>query len=268
LIVLLSQLLSNAQEMTPESLIVLMNQLYKLNDARPSLFSTVLTSAVLLEEWLIANNHIALFEPEEHLQLAQTHMSLWRRQGIAADHFHFQRAKDIYRQHFEHNANWSVVEDWVEYSQILMNEGEYQQALDILLNKVLASKNETDRYADYIATALLSSCVCFSLPFFLMIGSLVWIRYAEHTFFAGVACKALKQGERANYYFFESVQSGCPKGFTDIDLMTIISRTLEETDTEDDTIYQTVCVSDLVTQSVFVILSLSLSLLAYRCSHT
>ena len=241
-------MLNSGDDPDYHTLDTLIEILFKLAEQRPSLFSNCLPAAVILEEWRIANFQIDPDKPQvfDTIALAHHHLEIWRRQGIAAEPYHFKRAKEIFTAHFdniihqqtqhlqhflhqqnsptrgrqhylelESNPKWEIAKDWAEYARLLMNEGEMQMALDILTKHVVLPRNENDEH------------------------------YADYLFYTGVACKALKQHERANYYFFEATQFGPPKCFTKIDMMTIISRTLEEMKDdvdfdEDDGAYQIV----------------------------
>lgn len=142
------------------------------------------------------NESLAL-TTKDKLRRAHLHMSIWRQQGTFAEPYHLQKAKGIFFDHFSKHMDWNVASDWIEFMKLHLFDGNLHEAQQILLSKVIGRFETHPKYTNYL-------------------------------FYAGVISKALGEYDRANHYFFEATQCGPPKPFNKIDMMTIISRTLEE----------------------------------------
>ena len=108
----------------------------------------------------------------------------------------------MFKKHFLQNPDWENPYDYVEYFRCLLYCGEFLAAVE-LIQQVLA-RFESDPY------------------------------YADYCFYAGVVHKALREYETAKECFFESIRNGCPRYLSKIEMMTIISRNLEEMNAEID----------------------------------
>lgn len=144
----------------------------------------------------------SLFSPQATLQWAEAHLELWTRKGVAAEEFHLHRAKQLFEQAFKRNSELMTAASQFSYCRVLTLLGEMEAASKVAL-KILTSYDHDSEYPNYL-------------------------------FFTGGIFKAMGQHEKANNYFFEAAQIGPPKLFTKLEMMIIISRTIEEGTADDD----------------------------------
>lgn len=166
-----------------------------------------LFDAIVLYDWM--NKHLTskhnLRQNDTSctpLYAAHGHLTIWKAYGTAFESYNLLAAKSMFHQHFSQNPDWDNPYDYVEYFRCLLYCGEYREAATWIQQMLL--KYEQDPY------------------------------YADYCFYAGVAFKALREYETANNYFFDAIQNGSPRFFTKIEMMTVISRNLEEMNTEGD----------------------------------
>lgn len=133
---------------------------------------------------------------QDVLTLARGHLEIWLMTGIAAEMYHLRRSKELYSEYFKHFAKFSTKKDRVDHCKVLLFLGEWAEAAEIIV-QVIANSHKDPQLANYC-------------------------------FYAGVIFKSLGDYDKASDYFFEANQSGPPKFFSQIEMMTIISRNLEE----------------------------------------
>lgn len=166
-----------------------------------------LFDAIALHDWMQKNltNNKSSKRPVtlcSSLFVAHGHLTIWKAYGTAFESYNLLAAKEMFRQHFSQNPEWENPYDYVEYFRCLLYYGEFRDAAD-LIRQILV-KFELDPY------------------------------FADYCFYAGVVFKALREYETANNYFFDAIQNGPPRYFTKIEMMTVISRNLEEMNAEID----------------------------------
>jgi hypothetical protein len=159
---------------------------------------------VVLKEWLVKQHKVRL-SPTATLILALAYVELYRRKNVHAnDHWLF-RAKELFDSYF-------VTVGGVD------NEGSSKNVL--MYCKLLHFMGLHDQTCEVIESVLPNFEMDPLLPTFLLM--------------AGAAHKATGDFETANNYFFDSCQIGPPTPFSKIEMMTIISRNLEEMGNEVD----------------------------------
>ena len=137
---------------------------------------------------------------QDLLTLARGHLEIWLMKGVAAEMYHLRRANELYTVYFRDYPSSVNVRDQVDHCKVLLFLGEGQEAADIITSVV--ANNQTDP------------------------------QIANYSFYAGVIFKSLGMYDRANDYFFEATDNGPPRYFSQIEMMTIISRNLEEMNAE------------------------------------
>ena len=148
-------------------------------------------------EWLETSQYRHMLEKKKYfLGLAKLYHSVCRAEGATYPIKYARRASMYYERHFALHIEWNNANDYVEYIRMLINLGDYQPAVPIV-HRLVTYFEHDDNIHNYL-------------------------------FYAGVVYKAVRDLEKANYYFFEASQLGPPKFFNKIEMMTIVSRTLEE----------------------------------------
>ncbi len=160
--------------------------------------------SLALREWMFAernNKKKAKMSNEDLLVLAKGHWELWNRIGVFGEPYHLMRSKALFEEFFEANPAHDTPDDLVVYCKVLQHLGE----LDAAANIVRVIVNNHDGEPDY----------------------------PQYLFLAGCIYKSMKLNESANNYFFEAAQVGPPRFFNKLEMMIIISRTIEELQGED-----------------------------------
>lgn len=155
------------------------------------------------------------------MRYASLYLQSWNKQTNTQSDHCLLTAYELATEFFRRNREWNVVNDWLLYFKILLFLGYYPRAIDVITHILKKTENDYD--------------------------------YPNYLFYAGVVHKAYQDFEKANVYFFDATKLGPPKFFSDIEMMTIISRNLEDMeddDTNKDTAYQMVLFSYF--QSVIV----------------
>jgi hypothetical protein len=175
----------------------LANCLFNCMDSGSKGYSATLYVALALKEWLIVHNHTSESSVlrKDLLTLARGHLEVWLLRGVAAEMHHLRRSKELYSTFFQQFPEHSTARDQVDFCKVLLFLGELQAACDIILYVV--SSYETDP------------------------------QISNYLFYAGVIFKSLGDCERASTFFFEANESGPPRYFSQIEMMTVISRNLE-----------------------------------------
>jgi hypothetical protein len=157
---------------------------------------------VVLKEWVCAHGYT--LSRKEILTLAEAHFEVWLRQGISSEFIHLQKARDLYKDFIAKTGQAAAVPaaTWLQYCRVLMYLGDTATASTAITTVVTVFENDLD------------------VPSYL--------------FIAGAIFKARGMSEQANSYFFEATQIGPPKHFSKMEMMLIISRVLEEMDTDSD----------------------------------
>lgn len=145
----------------------------------------------------------ALFSPAALLKWGESHFEYWSRKGVAAEEFHLTRARQLFEQAFKKNKSLETAATLHEYCKILSMLGDMEAASAAAL-RVLSEFEHDSEYGNYL-------------------------------FYTGGIFKALGQHERANSYFFDASEVGPPRLFSKLEMMMIISRTIEEEHANDDT---------------------------------
>eukprot|EP01032_Pedospumella_encystans_P015110 gene15110-17310_t len=162
----------------------------------------MLFAALTLKEWLMVHGNAeeSKHKRQDLLTLARGHLEIWLMKGVAAEMYHLRRANELYTVYFRDYPSSVNVRDQVDHCKVLLFLGEGQEAADIITSVV--ANNQTDP------------------------------QIANYSFYAGVIFKSLGMYDRANDYFFEATDNGPPRYFSQIEMMTIISRNLEEMNAE------------------------------------
>jgi tetratricopeptide (TPR) repeat protein len=137
----------------------------------------------------------------ELLKYAALYLQSWNKQTNIQGDQCLIGAHDLAFEFFRKNPDWAIVTDWLLYFKILLFLGQYQRAIEVIAIILKKSENDYD--------------------------------YPNYLFYAGVAHKAYQDFDMANNYFFEATQLGPPKFFNNIEMMTIISRNLEDLENDD-----------------------------------
>ena len=150
-----------------------------------------------------AVSSLTLLSPPAMVKWAEAHFELWSRKGVAAEEYHLTRARQLYESAFRRSQDLRTPATLHSYSRVLMLLGEMEAALAVA--KMIQDEFDHDS------------------------------EYANYLFFAGGICKALGMHEKANSYFFEASEIGPPKFFSKLEMMMIISRTIEQESANDET---------------------------------
>lgn len=160
-----------------------------------------------------AANNLSLLSPPAMIKWAEGHFEMWSRKGVAAEDFHLARAKQLYESAFRRSKELRSPATLHAYRKVLTLLGEMEKAASV--TQMIAEEFEHDS------------------------------EYANYLFYAGGICKSLGLHEKANTYFFEASELGPPKFFSKLEMMMIISRTIEQEsaneDSEEDGAYKMVC---------------------------
>lgn len=171
---------------------------------RNSVYSSVLHDCVSLIEWMKLYKLSDLKNSEtDLLKYCSLYLQMWYKQTNAHSDQCLLTAHEMAVEFFQRNSDWNNTHDWIIYFKILLFLGHYQRAIEVI-SIILSKPSDND------------------------------IDYANYLFYAGVVHKAAQDYDKANNYFFESTQSGPPKFFTSIEMMTIISRNLEDMEGDED----------------------------------
>jgi tetratricopeptide (TPR) repeat protein len=144
-----------------------------------------------------------LFSPAVTLKYAEAHFELWSRKGVAAEDYHLHRARQLYELAFKRSTQLLTPAAQFAYCKVLSLLGDFEAASTVAL-RILATCDHDADYPNYL-------------------------------FYTGGIFKAMGDPEKANNYFFEASQVGPPKLFSKLEMMMIISRTIEEAAADDDT---------------------------------
>ncbi len=147
-------------------------------------------------------NAPSIFSPITTLRWALAHFEVWSRKGVSAEEIHLHRARKLFEQAFKRDSELMTAAAQFSYCKVLALLGDMEAASAVAL-KILSSYDHDSDYPTYL-------------------------------FFTGGLFKALNQHEKANNFFFEASQVGPPKLFTKLEMMMIISRTIEESTADDD----------------------------------
>lgn len=174
------------------------NSLFSSLDVSSKGSTKVLYTALALKEWLQLKGHNNSSETKRQdlLTLARGHLEMWLMNGIAAEIYHLNRSKVLYAEYFKQFPEFSTAKDQVDRCKVLLFLGEWQDAADLITHVIATSAGDP--------------------------------QLANYCFYAGVIFKSLGDYERASEFFFEATQQGPPRYFSQIEMMTIISRNLEE----------------------------------------
>ncbi|RYH19964.1 hypothetical protein EON65_25075 [archaeon] len=141
--------------------------------------------------------HRANIMPEEALQLATLHFTIWTADYVYINVYHLERAYTWFQHFFTQKPSHDVLEDLLTYFYVLQHKGDHQSAFALISNMLNVYDNSHPLYVNLL-------------------------------FYAGCAAKGCGMLEKANVYFFDSSQLGPVKHFTRLEMMTLISRTIEE----------------------------------------
>jgi len=150
-----------------------------------------------------APNNFTLLSPPAMIKWAEGHFELWSRKGVAAEEYHLARARQLYESAFRRRKELCTAATLHAYCKILTLLGDMEAAAAVA-QKILNDYEHDGEYANYL-------------------------------FYTGGVFKALGQHEKANTYFFEASEVGPPKFFTKLEMMMIISRTIEQENSNEDT---------------------------------
>lgn len=150
-----------------------------------------------------AANNLTLLSPPAMIKWAEGHFELWSRKGVAAEDYHLARARQLYESAFRRRKELCTAATLHAYCKILTLLGDMEAAAAVA-QKILNDFEHDGEYANYL-------------------------------FYTGGVFKALGQHEKANTYFFEASEVGPPKFFTKLEMMMIISRTIEQENSNEDT---------------------------------
>ena len=179
-----------------EVVIRLCNGLFQ-TDENSKGYSKVLYAALALKEWLILHGYDGdgVDQRQELLTLARGHLEVWLLKGVAAESHHLRRSKELYTQYFQSFPESATARDQVDFCKVLLFLGEWHQAADIIVH-VVTHYDHDPQISNYL-------------------------------FYAGVIFKSMAEYDRASTYFFEANECGPPRYFSQIEMMTVISRNLE-----------------------------------------
>lgn len=151
----------------------------------------------------VSAKDLSLLSPPAMLKWAEGHFELWTRKGVAAEVYHLTRSRQLYESAFRRSKDLCTPSTLYSYCKVLTLLGE-MDAASIVALKILNDFEHDSEYANYL-------------------------------FFTGGVFKALGLHEKANTYFFEASEVGPPKFFTKLEMMMIISRTIEQENSNEDT---------------------------------
>ena len=175
----------------------LSNSLFQSIATDSKSYSETLYACLALKEWLIKNGHNSdnSAERQDILTVARGHLEYWLIRGIAAEIYHLNRSNELYTEFFRRFPQHTTAKDQVDHCKVLLFLGQVAQAAEIIVQVV--TTHETD-------------------PFI-----------SNYLFYAGAIYKSMGDYDRASTYFFEANESGPPRYFSQIEMMTVISRNLE-----------------------------------------
>jgi hypothetical protein len=142
------------------------------------------------------------FTPDVTLRLAQAHYDMWSRKGVSTDIYHLYRARDLLDDCLNTTPSLRTAATTFLFCKVLHLLGD-MRAASVEILRILAEYEHDSDYANYL-------------------------------FFAGGVFKALGMHDKANNYFFDASQVGPPRLFSKLEMMIIISRTIEEQTVDDD----------------------------------
>lgn len=167
-----------------------------------SLYGNLLEDCINIIEWMKIHKFAALKNSNtDLLKYASLYLQSWNKQTNVQGDQCLNGAHDLAFEFFRKNPDWSNITDWLVYFKTLLFLGQYQSAIDVISIILKKSENDYD--------------------------------YPNYLFYAGVVHKANEDFDMANNYFFEATQLGPPKFFNNIEMMTIISRNLEDLENDD-----------------------------------
>lgn len=180
----------------------------KLGNSRESLYLSI-----LIKEWICyresaEGTNKPVMSSRSLIRLAHGHFELWSNMGVASGStYHLERSMQLFEQVFQEHPNMRVPEDMFTYCKVLQYLGHLQRASEIIdgVIKLHSKARNMDE-----------------------------VQQANYLFFAGGIMKIQGEHERANEFFFEANELGPPRLFTKLEMMMIISRTIEEHHRNDD----------------------------------
>ena len=180
----------------------------KLGNCRESLYLSI-----LIKEWICyresaEGTNKPVMSSRSLIRLAHGHFELWSNMGVASGStYHLERSMHLFEQVFQEHPNMRVPEDMFTYCKVLQYMGHLQRASEIIdgVIKLHSKARNMDE-----------------------------VQQANYLFFAGGIMKILGEHEKANEFFFEANELGPPRLFTKLEMMMIISRTIEEHHRNDD----------------------------------
>ena len=123
------------------------------------------------------------------------------KKGLKGELNHLKRARDLFEKYTADPDKPITVQTWLRYFKVLQFFGDDRKASHII-QRILRTADEYNS------------------------------DYPNYLLYAGAVFKAMGDHEKANEYFFRLLDSGpqleLPKGFTKLEIMTIIGRNLEE----------------------------------------
>lgn len=134
--------------------------------------------------------------------LARGHYELWERLGIFTESFHLHRSYELFQEYASNHLDTMSCDDLLLYCKVLQHCNDMKTASEVIQQILMNHDTHPD--------------------------------YANFLFYAGAIYKALHQHIKANNYFFDSVQIGPPKFFNKLEMMIIITRTIEEQNGEEE----------------------------------
>lgn len=167
--------------------------------------STSLYYALVLKEWILVRESQGKsfkLDTKSALNLARSHYELWTRLGTQTDKYHLSRARDLFTSALREGSIHHSAHNLFMYCKVLHFLGEMDAAA-VAVQKLLSMYEQDPDYPNYL-------------------------------FFAGGIYKALGEHEKANNYFFEASQLGPPKFFSKLEMMIIVSRTIEDQKADED----------------------------------
>jgi len=168
--------------------------------------------SILIKEWICYRESNggakSVMSSRSLIRLAHGHFELWNNMGVSsASTYHLERSKQLFEQVFQDHPNMRIPEDMFTYCKVLQYLGDLQRASEII-DGVIKLNSKTRNMDE--------------------------VQHANYLFFAGGIMKILGEHEKANEFFFEANELGPPRLFTKLEMMMIISRTIEEHHRHDD----------------------------------
>lgn len=177
---------------------------------------------------------------QDLLTLARGHLEMWLLRGVAAESHHLYRSKELYIKFFQQFPEYSTPRDQVDFCKVLLFLGEWPEASEVILQVVASCEGDP------------------MLP--------------NYLFYAGVIFKSMGDYERASTFFFEANESGPPRYFSQIEMMTVISRNLEvmnaDGDGDDNEDAYKMVSSEAMQLLLFCHLITTVNFLVCRCTRT